>query len=197
MIKRILTLWLVLGAVWCSASNNPAAELRLEKSGSGVVITAPGAADINVVPVGVGRWAIVLAIGDPPRVEIVYLQREDLPSPSPLVPEPTRLAREWLALVPVQARARAGALAAAFRAVAVEIEAGKLKDPAAIIQASTERNRAALEDDRNAWLPWFEKLRDYMNGLVEKGGLKTPGEHARLFREIADGLAPAAGEGQP
>lgn len=195
MIKRIRMLWLALAVVWPSCQALPAAELRLEKVGGTVAVTAPGAADIAVVPVGEGRWAIVLAMGDPPRVEILYLRQEDAPiPPSPLVPEPTRLAREWLGLAAPQARSRAAALAQAFREVAAEIENGKLKDPAAIIQASTERNRASLGEDRNAWLPWFEKLREYMNTLADKGGLKTAADHAVFFRQIADGLA---GEEKP
>lgn len=195
MTKRIYSLFLALAVLWPSCQLIPASELKLEKSGNAIAITAEGAADVDVVALGDGRWAIVMAMGDPPRVEILYLRQEDAPiPPSPLVPEPTRLAREWLALAAPQARSRAAALAQAFREIAAEIESGKLKDPAAIIQASTERNRAALGEDRNAWLPWFEKLREYMNTLADKGGLKTAADHAVFFRQIADGLA---GEEKP
>lgn len=196
MTRLICTLFLALAVLWPSCQLIPASELKLEKSGNAVAITADGAADINVVPMGDGRWAIVLAVGDPPRVEIVYLAVQPGPGPAPPgpeIPEAQRLAWEWLAVVPEGARKRTSALAAAFRNVAERIEKGELTEPAAIIQASTEANRQALAGDRNAWLAWFEKLRTYMNSLAETGKLKTPQEHAKLFKEIANGLASGHG----
>lgn len=195
MIRLMLRVCLVLAAL--GLNGLAAAEIKLEKAGEALRLTVPEAADIDVVTVGEGRWAIVLAIGDPPRVQILYLRLESAPPPPPQppLPEATRLAREWLSLVAESARSKARALAAAFRAVADDIDAGKLTSPQAIIQASTERNRAALGEDRNVWLSWFEKLREYMNGLADSGRLKTPQDHAKLFREIAAGLA--AQEGTP
>jgi len=170
--------------------------LKLEKSGNAIAITAEGAADVDVVALGDGRWAIVMAVGSPPRVQIVYLAVEGGPGPAPprpQIPEAERLAREWLSVVPEGARKRAGTLATTFRSVAERIEKGELTDPTAIIQASIQANREALGEDRNAWLPWFEKLRTYMNSLAETGKLKTPQEHAKLFKEIANGLASGHG----
>ncbi len=192
MHRLMCNLFLVLAVVWPGGQLISGSELKLEKSGNAVAITADGAADINVVPMGDGRWAIVMAVGSPPRVQIVYLAVEGGPGPAPprpQIPEAERLAREWLDLVVESARSRAPALAAAFRSIAERIEKGELGDPAAIIQASTEANRQALAGDRNAWLAWFEKLRTYMNSLAETGKLKTPQEHAKLFKEIANGLA--------
>ncbi|WP_347245169.1 hypothetical protein [Thermogutta sp.] len=191
MHRLMCNLFLVLAVVWPGGQLISGSELKLEKSGNAVAITADGAADINVVPMGDGRWAIVLAVGDPPRVEIVYLAVQPGPGPAPPrpeIPEAQRLAWEWLSSVSEQARNRAGALADAFRSVAERIEKGELTDPGSIIQASTQANRAALGEDRNAWLPWFERLREYMNGLAEKERLKKAADHAVLFRQIADGL---------
>ncbi|MGB9619091.1 MAG: hypothetical protein ACPL7K_01610 [Armatimonadota bacterium] len=191
MHRVICKLFLVFAVLCPSGQLISGSELKLEKSGNAVAIAADGAADLNVVPLGNGRWAIVLAVGDPPRVEIVYLAVQPGPGPAPPrpeIPEAERLAREWLSLVQEPARSRAGALAAAFRNVAERIEKGDLTDATAIIEASTQANREALGADRNAWLPWFEKLRSYMNTLAESGKLKTVEEHAKLFREIANGL---------
>ena len=186
MIRLMLRMWLVLAAL--SLNGLAAGEMKLEKAGNGLRLSVPESADIDVVAVGEGRWAIVVVVGNPPRLQILYLRLESAPPPKPQLPEATRLAREWLSLVSEGARARAPALAAAFRAVADDIDAGKLHSAPAIIQASTERNRAAVAEDRNAWLSWFEKLREYMNGLADSGKLNTPQDHAKLFREIAAGL---------
>jgi len=170
----------------------PPATLQIEKSDGGLRMTSPGAADIGVVPLGSNRFAIILAIGNPPRIHIVYFGElaDPGPTPGPTIAEATRLAREWLLVVPEQARARAPLLAAAFESVARRIEQGELKDVQAIIAASTAANREALGDLRNDWLPWFEKLRQYMNGLADAGRLASGADHARLFREIAEGLKP-------
>lgn len=165
--------------------------LRLEKR-DGAVVIAADAADMDVIPLGSDRWALVLAVGDPPRVRILYLHLELKPGPpappQPDLPEATRLAREWLSLVPQKARARAPFLAAAFNGVADAIEGGQLTDLPAIIAASTAANREAVGEFRNDWLAWFEQLRVYLNGLAEAGKLTLPADHARLFREIAKGL---------
>lgn len=180
----------LLVSVALSWRNADAAELRIEKTNGGLLISAADAADLGVVPLGGNRFAIILAIGNPPRIQIVYFGElaDPGPTPGPTIPEATRLAREWLVLVPERVRARAPALAGAFEAVARRIDQGELKDVAAIIAASTTANREALGDARNDWLAWFEQLRTYMNGLADAGKLATPSDHAKLFRDIAKGL---------
>lgn len=187
MTKRILLALLVALVPWRDIWID-AAELRIAKTERGLLLTSPDAADLGVVPLGGNRFAIIVAVGNPPRVEILYFGEIPNPGPMPTVPEATRLAGEWLAVVPDASRARAPDLAEAFESVATRIDDGELKDVAAIIAASTAANREALGESRNDWLPWFEKLRDYMNGLADEGRLKTAADHARLFRELAEGL---------
>ncbi|GAB6185894.1 hypothetical protein [Thermopirellula anaerolimosa] len=169
------------------------AEIRLEKSDRGITIVVEGADDAAVVPVAPGRWVLVWAAGSPAKLQtaVVTVGPSD---PAPPTPQPeaeaSRLAREWLSQVPEKARAKAPQLAGAFRNSAERIDRDELTTVAGIIEAAAETNRKALGEDRNAWLPWFERLRTYMNGLAEAGNLKTPAQHAALFRDIAKGLTP-------
>ncbi|GAB6186256.1 hypothetical protein JCM17478_17580 [Thermopirellula anaerolimosa] len=167
------------------------AEIRLEKSDRGITIVVEGADDAAVVPVAPGRWVLVWAAGSPAKLQtaVVTVGPSD---PAPPTPQPeaeaSRLAREWLSLVPDEARAKAPQLAGAFRGVAVRIASGELRDPNSIINASVAANRETLGEHRNAWLPWFQRLRDYMNTLAESGKLTTPEAHGALFRDLASGL---------
>ncbi len=178
----ITTLWLASGAL-CQ-------ELTFEKADRSLILRVVGSGDVAVVATAPGRWLLIWTEGSPPTIRTATLRIENgPPDPEPPVEaEATRLARRWLAEVPEKSRARAPALAAALRGTAADIDAGKLTKPAEIIAAAAERNRAALGDERNAWLPWFESLREYLNGLAEAGKLATPADHATVFRQLAEGL---------
>lgn len=172
----------------------PPAEIR--DAGEHLELRIPGASDIGVIANGRNRWVIAAVIDG--RAVLFHLSAGDSPEPGPGpgpgpepgpdAPELTRLASQWLELVDINARALRNDLAAAFRRTANRIDAGELRTPAEIIQASSEANRQAVGDQRNDWLPWFERLREQLNGLAADGQLETPADHARAFRELADGL---------
>ncbi len=184
MIARILILLLASLASAEAWSQTP--ELSKRAHGE-IVLSVSGAVDTDVVELGAGRWLLIWISGNPPRIAraVVELQAD---RPIPSIPEATQLARKWLSLVPEKARARAPELAKSFESVAADIDAGKIKSVEEIIAQATERNRAALGDARNAWLPWFEALREYLNGLAAAGKLTSPADHSRIFRELAEGL---------
>jgi len=189
----VSVLWLSLAASAACMRAADGGEIALEKSGDGIRFRIDGAWDAAVLPIGPNLWAVVWAEDSPPKLVTIYVRVDPSPSPpgpapGPTLPEAGRLAREWLKTVPEAARGRSSALAEAFRRTAEEIDAGKWKTPAEIIAAAVEANRAAVGEARNDWLAWFEALRQYMNGLAERGGLKTPAEHAALFRDLAEGL---------
>lgn len=184
-------------ALWCSITSVLAEpggpEVRTKPDY--LELRFPGAVQLTAVRLSSASWAVVWARldGDAVRLETLYLTlSSDTPNPAPdpdqPLPEAARLAREWLSLVPDEARAKAPQLAGAFRGVAVRIASGELRDPNSIINASVAANRETLGEHRNAWLPWFQRLRDYMNTLAESGKLTTPEAHGALFRDLASGL---------
>ena len=164
--------------------------VRLQKEDQRLILTVEGATDLDFVQVAPGRFVIFAVTGTPGKLSRHTLLIDADAPPQPETPEAVRKVREWLALVPPESRGAAGALADAFLSVAKRIEAGELKTPAEIVAASKAANNAALGDGRNAWLPFFEKLRDYMNAEAEAGRLVSAADHARLFKQIAEGLRP-------
>lgn len=195
MLRTMICLLLAAGLALLTPpalGDPPPAEIS--DAGEHLEMRIPGASDISVIANGRGRWVIAAVIDG--QAVLFHLSAGDAPEPGPgpgpgpdpETPELTRQAAQWLDLVDPEARDLRDELASAFRATANRIDAGELKTPAQIIEASAEANRQAVGDRRNAWLPWFEQLRDTLNALAESGDLSTPAEHAKAFRELADGL---------
>lgn len=129
-----------------------------------------------------GTVAVVLGLNGP------------LPSPGPL-PQPdltglAKLSRDWAAeLVPKDGRAAdAAKLAQSFDSVAVKIAAGVLKTADEVAEATTEANRAALGERRDAWVSWGRRLAEYLVAEAKAERLKTPEDHQQAWGEIAKGL---------
>lgn len=192
MLRTISYLLLVLAlSAAAAAAQAETPPLDISDAGERLELRIAGATDLSVIANGRGRWVIAAVIDG--QAVLFHLSAGDAPEPGPgpgpgpdpETPELTRQAAQWLDLVDPEARDLRDDLASAFRATANRIDAGELKTPAQIIEASAEANRQAVGDQRNAWLPWFEQLRDTLNA----GDLSTPAEHAQAFRELADGLA--------
>ena len=121
------------------------------------------------------------------------------PGPDPPIPPPTpdpltglaKMAYDWaVAVTPDAKRKEYGtALSVSFSGMAAKIAAGAVSKPQEIIDQTTAANRAAVgEAGRAAWLPWFEKLRVYLNSESKAGRLVTPEHYTVAWREIAKGL---------
>ena len=121
------------------------------------------------------------------------------PGPDPPIPPPTPdpltglalLAYDWaLSETPTVKRVEyATGLAGSFSGMAAKIAAGTVSKPQDIIDQTTAANRAAIgETGRAAWLPWFERLRVYLNAESKAGRLVTPEHYAAAWRQIAKGL---------
>jgi hypothetical protein len=117
---------------------------------------------------------------------------DDPDDPDPPTPPPlTGLAKQthdWaITLVPSTAQLKCQAVAQSFSSVASQIAAGTLTDPAKIIEATRTSNLAAA-GDRDAWLPFFEKLRVYLNAESQAGRLVTAEQYRAAWVAIAKGL---------
>ena len=54
--------------------------------------------------------------------------------------------------------------------------------------ASTAANREVLQNDIAAWQTWFAKLSQALQNLAAEGKLRSIDDHAKVWREIAQGL---------
>jgi len=156
----------------------------------------PGAYTVNAIAVDWAAkrltplMAVVQVVGDGPTPP----PGPDPPIP-PSPPDPLTglalLAYDWaLSETPAVKRVEyATGLAGSFGAMAAKIAAGAVSKPQEIIDQTTAANRAAVgEAGRAAWLPWFEKLRVYLNSESKAGRLVTPEHYTVAWREIAKGL---------
>jgi hypothetical protein len=78
------------------------------------------------------------------------------------------------------------ALAASFDDLADR--SATLEEPADWIEATAKANRAILGDRVSAWAPMLDKIGAKLLKMAESGDLSTPDDHARVWREIAEGL---------
>jgi hypothetical protein len=85
----------------------------------------------------------------------------------------------------------ASRLAASFRSVAAMIQAGTLGDVSSILKQSKESNDAAVEN-RNAWLPWFTKMSEYLQQSYNNDTIRTLPQFNSAWLQIAEGLEAAA-----
>jgi len=63
-----------------------------------------------------------------------------------------------------------------------------LNTPQQWIDATAQANRDALGDRIGAWAPMLDKIGEKLLKRAEAGALQTPEDHAKVWREIADGL---------
>ena len=133
--------------------------------------------DIKIVVIIVGEGEVVNPI-NPPGPPVVGLAGK---------------VAEWTSLVISPAKkTEAGKLSASFAAVQIEIQSGKLTTPEEIIAATKTANQGALGASLAAWIPCLEKLQTEMRTQAEAGLLVTPEQHAKMWGEIAAGLATAS-----
>lgn len=187
------------GLCWVQLSHPDDAVLTFE-GGQKVVLLTPASGRVELLLIAVGldggkavadqkRWSI--AIGDDPG--------PNPPGPNPPGPGPTpppdpgrfNLAAEvlaWSAAVPADQRSLAPRLAENFEAVASAVAAGVMKLPADIIGETNKRNTVTQGASRKNWGGFWESLRQRLNGLADRGELKTPEDYATAWREIAAGL---------
>lgn len=136
--------------------------------------------DIKIVVIIVGEGEVVNPINPPG------------PPGPPVVGLAGKVA-EWTSLVISPAKkTEAGKLSASFAAVQIEIQSGKLTTPEEIIAATKTANQGALGASLAAWIPCLEKLQTEMRTQAEAGLLVTPEQHAKMWGEIAAGLATAS-----
>jgi hypothetical protein len=69
--------------------------------------------------------------------------------------------------------------------------AGTLTEPAKIIAATRDANQAAVGQLRDAWLPFFEEVRKYLNAESAAGRLATLEQHQAVWKDLAAGLRAA------
>jgi hypothetical protein len=132
--------------------------------------------DVKIVVIVVGEGEVVNPVDPVP----------------PILPANTVPAKviEWARLVTSPTKkAEAAKLSASFASVQAEIQSGKLTTAEEIIAATKTANQGALGASLTAWIPCLEKLQAEMKTQAEAGLLVTPEQHAKLWGEIAAGLA--------
>lgn len=141
-----------------------------------------------------GSYRFVLAAARASTADLALLEhvvRVEGVAPRPKPDSFAVRVRAWYAAVASPAKAaEALRLAQAFEAIAAQIAAGTLREPAQILAATAESNRLALGPAKAAWTGFFESLRQELNQRT--GAL----DYAGLWREIAAELR-ASGERTP
>lgn len=84
-------------------------------------------------------------------------------------------------------------LAGAFEAIAAQVAAGTVRTLPDFQRASQQRNREALGNDKDKWVPFFESLQSRLQTLNSSGVMVSLEDHATAWEEIALGLRHAAG----
>lgn len=147
-----------------------------------------------------GRYVVILAAASADaiavRQHIVTVSAGPGPGPEPKPPGPDKpvdpepkpqtladQVADWA--TPAAGRDR---LAAAFDGTAASAAAGAIRTVEDMQRASLEANRAALGDDREAWLGWFGLLQAELQKRAAAGTLKTLDEHVAAWRQIAAGI---------
>ena len=130
------------------------------------------------------------------KIVVIVVGEGDVVNPVDPVPLPTGLAgkvTEWTKLVTSPTKkAEAAKLSASFAAVQAEIQSGRLTTAEEIIAATKTANQGALGASLAAWVPCLEKLQAEMRAQAEAGLLVTAEQHAKVWGEIAAGLATAS-----
>ncbi len=80
-------------------------------------------------------------------------------------------------------------LAQSFETIASLIDAGVLKEPQQIVEATAKSNATALGASKPLWdATFFASLKAELGSRAKAGSLTTPEQHAAMWREIAAGL---------
>jgi hypothetical protein len=161
-----------------------------------------------------GKYVFVLAAarnsetaGDPPLMalgEVVVVVTGQAPTPGPLPPVPVlpdgryKLAAYVYGLaatLPATDKPLLQGVASNYAAVASMAAAGVLADPAAMLNATKERNAATAGANRERLLPpLFQPLANRLAELSRAGDLKTLADHITAWQEISTGLSLAGGK---
>lgn len=78
------------------------------------------------------------------------------------------------------------ALAASFEAIAADVS--NLQEPADWIKRTAEANREVLGDSLPLWTPILDRIGKVLGQRATEGALMTPEDHAKVWKEIAEGL---------
>lgn len=114
------------------------------------------------------------------------------PPPGPPLSALAAQTRDWvITLVPPTAAIRCELVAQSFSAISSQMAAGTLAEPAKIIAATRDANQAAVGELRDAWLPFFQKVRKYLNAESAAGRLATLAQHQAVWNDLAAGLRAA------
>lgn len=107
-------------------------------------------------------------------------------------------AHDWVAMVnasptytAVAVKADAAKLAASFRSIADKIQNGQITDVSTILAQTKASNDAAIAN-RDAWLPWFTQMSQYLQQAYGNNTIKTMQQFEQAWRDIATGLDAAS-----
>lgn len=126
----------------------------------------------------------------------------DDPNP-PDPPDPglsglSKSAFDWTAFVEVgpdygvnEVKQDAAVLANNFTQIAAAIDNGELVSITSILQKTKDLNDSGTVN-RNAWLPWFVKMSEYLKQAYRNGTISTPAQFSEAWKQISKGLAAAA-----
>lgn len=109
-------------------------------------------------------------------------------------PEPTNTWEAWAIkkaklLVPAKRLSSGGKLAAAMKGVIASIESGKITNTKKGRESIRAANRAVFSDEeRKAWLPFFEELNAKCEAYIASGELTTLSQHKEIWEGVAIGL---------
>lgn len=134
------------------------------------------------------RQHIVTVAGTPPKPDDNKPDPPDDDKPEPVDKTLADIVAEWV--TPTAGRE---AVAGSFDGIAAQVAAGVIRDVGEMLRRSTAANRAALGDNRDAWLPWFGLLQAELKRREDSGELETLDDHAAAWRMIAAGIR-GAGE---
>ena len=80
-----------------------------------------------------------------------------------------------------------------MESVIASIEAGAIADPQKGRESIRAANRAVFSDEeRKAWMPFFEELDAKCKEYVASGELTTMNQHKEIWKGVAAGLAEVA-----
>jgi hypothetical protein len=130
------------------------------------------------------------------KIVVIVVGEGEVVNPINPTPLPAGLAgkvAEWTNLVTSPAKkAEAARLSVSFASIQAEIQSGKLTTAEEIIAATKAANQGALGSSIAVWVPFLERLQLEMRTQAESGLLVTPDQHAKMWGEIAAGLATAS-----
>lgn len=126
--------------------------------------------------------------------------RPDSPTPGSTLTGVSKQAFEWTGFVGIgpdypqeSFKQDAAIIAKNFADVADSIgkQDPKLTSIIEILKATKTVNDTKVSN-RNAWLPWFTKMSEFLQQLHSSGAFKTPKDCENVWREISAGLTAAA-----